>query len=147
MCEARIAYHEAGHAVIGMRLRLRLKHVTIRPDLCTYGLAHFKFVRASDVEKRAITAVAGPLAEKKHLGRNGNLGNSAEYRSVISEICFPSDRQAKAWRSQLRVRAQTLVNDRWAEIEKVAAALLERETLTGAQVGKIIRQELSDKRA
>jgi ATP-dependent Zn protease len=135
---AALAYHEAGHAVIGVRLGLRLQHVTIRESPETYGLAHFKSVRPKDFEKRAITTIAGLLAEKKHLGLNGNLGNSAEYRSLISEM----DGQAQAWRNLMRKHARELVNERWVEIEKVAVALLEREILTGRQVWKIICQRL-----
>ena len=67
-----IAYHEAGHAMVSMKLGYKCLYVTIIPDgdrlghvCCEYPLAG----EHDDKIKHALTVfIAASLAERKHIG-------------------------------------------------------------------------------
>jgi ATP-dependent Zn protease len=90
------AYHEAGHAVVALRLGLKFRHVTIKPD--SDSLGHLKCDRhpkwfnpnidKSDrtrmlTERHIIVDFVGQIAEAKLLGRRPRFGMACDnYHAV-----------------------------------------------------------------
>jgi len=167
----RVAYHEAGHAVISHTLSVPLKFVTIRPDEEDAGIAmRFEGQPVTDTfdENRAIIAFAGSLAEVEFCGRDSNPFSSwhddfsfirTSLRARLDVIYmdgnfgandthYDNDYFENAYRS-LRTKTErdalALVHGHKAAIKCVAQALLKYETLTGDQVRRILRPASDEK--
>jgi ATP-dependent Zn protease len=150
------AYHEAGHAVAAFFLGLWIgrRGVTIVPNKAknTLGSAHVSkqlrenpdidvsprtFVR---IEADAVVCLAGDLAQKKIDPRRrfGGQQDLHDAVSVLSYISSGSDEILSLRLKIAKLRARDLVDDRWQEIVAVAAALLDRKTLTREDVRQAI---------
>lgn len=153
---ALVAHHEAGHACIAEALGIRVTTASIvRVPGQHRGIV--KYGAAEEVESIVIS-FAGVLAAARSAGRpvrwsRGGRGR----RSAAVQDYGGSDDLAKAattaeldlvWndaaerRAYLRwlwQRARVLVERHWPMIEAVAAALVERRTLTGEEVRGVRR--------
>jgi ATP-dependent Zn protease len=144
-----IAYHEAGHAVACIKLRVRVRKATIIPvDADVLGhVSHANVyggvrldIETSDrarlrAERDILIALAGDAAERKFCKRR-RFGGGADYERAVDaalHLCS-SAKATEAFVNWLAVAAADLVESQWAAIERVAKALIERKTLTGAQV-------------
>jgi len=109
-----IAYHEAGHVVIGLKLGFVVKEVTIKPKSRTLGNVQAQVGEASSnrcVDRDAADiklCLAGPLAEQ-----------------LVSPDPF-------------NVQTAALVQQHRDAIGRVATALLEHETLTGDDINSLV---------
>lgn len=159
------AYHEAGHAVAYVRLSLPFTSATIVPDAqggSAGGARGAPFhpvgsgLKTLDrLEKEIIVALAGPLAQRRHTGRNDHVGAVKDWRRA-AEFAFrrfgerPEPGQPRgdledvvaAYLRYLELQTERAVASPswWSAIEVVAAALLERGTLSGRQVRGILRE-------
>jgi hypothetical protein len=145
-----VAYHEAGHVVVGHRLGLELVDVDVVADgEGGHGHTNFKtpswFVREGPVDDRkrafietvAITFLAGTVAEARRAGFENWEAAGFDLDSVVREwllLLFPASEM------QLRLQAYgaeaaRLVDEgvNWRAIEKLARALLKRRRLTAAE--------------
>jgi hypothetical protein len=145
----RAAYHEAGHAVVAVRLGHRLGPVTIRPDpggqFLERAKTHFTDSRWGG---DPTVMLAGYYAEKRHApsthwlgGSQGDIGQAGR---ALDRIFGPTtddnrDEKAKLWRV-LERGAREIVKDPdvWHAIEALAAVLLEKKTLSGRAAKAII---------
>jgi ATP-dependent Zn protease len=168
------AIHEAGHAVLQTVLGIGCGGVTIVPDNAkgTEGHAQDRDQYGKQTEDGAIDVVASlrVWAEDAFLLRHAiahYAGGEAERRAAPSEW---NDRRAGAKsdrrEAQDRIneitddaksisllfkyakrRCAVLVEHYWPEIQAVAAALLESQTLLGEQVERIVEQSVTKRRA
>jgi ATP-dependent Zn protease len=149
------AYHEAGHAVTRYYLHLPIRKVTIRPDKERGSLGHCESkgslyldgidmhispAKQDRIFRNIKVLLAGNVAQRRFSKRNvRNWHASGDYRQIVDlamRITSPDGVQHLVrW---LRHETEWIVQRRWREIEAVAEALFERETLTGDEVGKII---------
>jgi hypothetical protein len=154
------AYHEAGHAVVSRYTGREMKHVTIRPDRTTLGhvrlakdrrlhralrdcIDHMGAVtpgKKDAIERLVIILFAGGIAEKKQSRRKCFARSDIDHRQAMDlvESLSSCHKELEAWAHLLWVRAESCVALWWPEIKAVAAALLERETLTGDEVKEIL---------
>lgn len=144
-----VAYHEAGHVVVGHRLGLELVDVDVVEDgEGGHGHTNFKppswFRRDGPVDDRmrafvegvAITFLAGTVAEARRAGFENWEAAGFDLDSVVREwllLLFAASEMPV----QLRffgARAARLVDDgdNWRAIEKLARTLLKRRRLTAA---------------
>ncbi len=150
------AIHEAGHAVIGRRLGMVCGYVTIKPEGDSAGHAissdqyatwgawedQGRFRDLISVSRgRIIALMAGAEAEAECLG--ACAGGDGEDRNQIdltfdSEFAHLGQAGVVLYEAGLRAQTRTLVRRHKAAIERVAAELLKRETLTGAEVDGLI---------
>jgi len=152
-----IAYHEAGHAVIGWRLRTRVRRASIRPenDGSAGHVLMVKFRKGWDpdlldeyvvrrrLEPQIISLFAGVIAERRFTGRRHNwtgAGYDLHEAAGLVLHCVggnpgPVFTKYSAW---LWETAKERVEGHWPQIEAVAAALLESETMTGQQIRDVI---------
>ena len=149
---AATAYHEAGHAVAAWWFCLKYKHVTIRPNADSLGhMLHsvpnwFRpDIESSDrvflrAQRHIITSFAGQLAEAKLRGRPPRFGMESDNQNAVDmALRFCGSRETtEAYLRYCWLMARDLVNERWPQIEALAAALMERETLNHLDAIEVI---------
>jgi hypothetical protein len=151
----RTAYHEAGHAVAAARLRVGIdfEGVTIRPGPDFHGRAvTANGLRWAPEYDGAVVLLAGEAAQNVFAPRS-----CSQYRDSFKDNMALMDwlrhhghnsveQQGKLERKYKRA-AYAFVREHWADVERVALALLERETLCGPDIrGIIARSEVRSKK-
>jgi hypothetical protein len=148
------AYHEAGHAVVAFWKSIGARYATIKrkPDALGHvGLRCPKWFRL-DLELNGrmrllaegwiMMSCAGQIAEARFLGRRPRYGtyvDNGHTADMALTICGGYGEHTDAYLKYCFLAARFLVNFHWPEVEAVAAALMEHETLSGAQVWEVIR--------
>ena len=155
----RTGYHEAAHAVVAVMLGVGVKHATIKPGPDTAGHVLHDPVQYDWLA--GIISFAGKYGESLLLAddprhpwhvsvRVRNHGASADHknvrRSVIRHIGHPTGdgrydfdrREYRAHRRRLEKEAKQLVLEYRDAIKRVAEALIDRETLTGAEIYALV---------
>lgn len=142
------AYHEAGHAVARWWLNLRFKEASIIPDSAEGTLGHVEgtkwpkwfnpeinrdspYVRRY-AENVIISRFAGQIAEQKYRGRRPkrDTHHHDDQCAVKLAIYFREGETLEAFLKYLFLCSRNLVEGRWPEIGRVAAALLRNQRLT-----------------
>src|ERR1017187_9553579 len=130
------AYHEAGHAIMCRLSGIRLNKVTIASDENTTGSCGYeKMIRGkypetdnSDrmrlkLEKRAMIALAGPIAQKLFNPRSfRNYHASADFKAAVDMALLVngSAKQAEAWLKWLEICTRETLQARWSIVEGFA---------------------------
>jgi hypothetical protein len=149
MTDRSTAYHEAGHAIAARVLAVRVRSVKLvrpPPKVGFVGLTYT--AAAADILMNASTRIrlatlridakiiaAGPAAESRYLGlslddkrwwRNSWRVDRRHLRRIVDEMVRLTDGDeadaAKMYR-RVAAKAQRLVAQHWATIQRVAAAL------------------------
>jgi ATP-dependent Zn protease len=155
-CEINVAYHEAGHTVAAFCLDLSIgrRGATVvpsketgalgsahvpprlaqRPDCATSGRTKLR------LERLAVVALAGDVAERKHNPRR-RRGDHRDRENATGLLDYISGSQAvlEARLNLAYAEAQALLDCRWELVEAVAQALLEKKHLTRREAEEIIR--------
>ena len=125
-----IAYHEAGHAVISMKLGYKCLYVTIIPDGNRLGHVCCEDPLAGghdDKIKHALKVlIAASLAESKHIGCQ-TWGDADDRVKATTLALLATDRdteQAEALINEVIGETRKLVEHHWPDIEKLAEKLL-----------------------
>lgn len=149
---AATAYHEAGHAVVAVEERLGIRLVTIVPNEELLGFVleaplprDFKpdigmnsRIR-NRIESEARVCFAGHIAQKRAYPRSHRLDGRDIQRAVdLVSYLVPQSKVLGAYLNLLYLQAENLVDFNWQEIEAVANALLERDTISGSEVRRIV---------
>ena len=127
---ARAATHESGHAVAALRFWLPLREIVVNSDGigCTRYTRHFSW-------GETVSVFCGIEAE---VGRFGDAPVTSDL-DVIEEMI---ERLGLTWGrgnlDRFRQRARTLVREERRSIRVLADALLERRTMTGAEVSALL---------
>jgi hypothetical protein len=150
----RTAYHESGHACVGIDLGLTLVSVTIVPDVehKTRGHARWRAdprwfdsgcqdLRSRDwLERRVLVLFAGMEAVTRLTGRRSREQAGNDIGDIIQR-CLYLHRPpvlAQYMRYLLaRTTAWFELDHHWARVEAVAGELLARDTLPGERVRRI----------
>jgi hypothetical protein len=125
-----IAYHEAGHAVISMKLGYKCLYVTIIPDGDRQGHVCCEDPMIvggnSKIEDAIKVLMAAALSEGKHLGRAtwGDAEDRLTARKLALLACNQDTEQAEALINEIIAKARQMVEHHWSEIEAVAQQLL-----------------------
>jgi ATP-dependent Zn protease len=156
---AATAYHEAGHAVVGLRLRFRMKTATIVPrdgvlgevehGKETYLYDDLEFGRDSARSRRRgeeviILRLSGLTAERRFRPRAASkhaLDDHEHAADLALSLNGGDVEVTNAHIKDLSLRTDKLVADNWPQVEAVAQALLERRTLKGAEIAAIVREK------
>jgi hypothetical protein len=138
------AHHEAGHIVIGAVQGLKLRAEGLIVDAVGEGLAcYFKELEENDLsrERVAIASFAGFKAEKRLRQERSysplyELGITlspdwVHARKAISELSpdYPLGDDREMIRIKLESVAELLVEENWATIQGLAAAVLARDLM------------------
>jgi hypothetical protein len=127
---AAVAYHEAGHAVISMKLGYRCLYVTIIPDGDRLGhvCCEDPLVGGHDDKiKHALKVlIAASLAESKQSGSR-TWGDADDRMKATNLALLATDRdteRANALINEMIDDAGTLVEQHWPAVEALAERLL-----------------------
>lgn len=152
MPDIAVAYHEAGHAVIGQKLGVPVRRVSIEPTEAYRGMVLIddpvRGIKDGDetsdrarlrVERTIIVRLAGPVAQRKHRPSSWRrYHGSDDYRGLAGlAACFYDGETLDAFIRWLELRTQDLVEIHMSAIDRVAQALLERKTLTSDEIKEI----------
>ena len=158
-----VAYHEAGHAVAALRLRLKINSVTIRGTDDYDGLTSHSNpprgidleVDASDrarcrVENAIIVAMAGPVAQRKFNPKGFRRWHAEpdwhQAVDLLIRIAPESERGRNAYWTLLEERTKGLIGVFWVDVQTLAEALLESETLKRPEIRRIIMHDAFKRR-
>jgi ATP-dependent Zn protease len=138
-----IAYHEAGHAVIALRLGYEVGKVTIVRRQGVLGKAEIRNRTSPDDIK---INLAGQLAEalvnsndeQIQLGAHSDWRNTRRSVREFVALGFINGRERGILIDELLQETKALVRRDREAISRVAEALLTRRTLTGSEIKRIM---------
>lgn len=157
------AYHEAGHAVVGLELGIRIKSVNIVQDeeagrlgLCEGG----KFPKwfEPDVvkdtkarlhaEEHIMFSLAGVEAELRLTGRFNHVGAHGDYVGAdqLAVYFCENEQERFAFMNWLSLRTRNMLYREhvWLKVEAVAKALLDRERLSANELRAICQNAMQE---
>lgn len=150
------AYHEASHAVAALQLGFKVHSVSLAPRedsgghaVIMAGLRNPNWIESPTVKNRmarkaeaySVQAIAGIVGQGKYRPRSvRNFHASSDYHQAIEMLA------GFGWRNEeielflplARYRAKAILEQYWYQVEALAAALIEKETLPRAEVLKVI---------
>lgn len=146
-----IAFHEAGHAVMGWCCGARFRSVTLRAARGASGGVWFcealrpgSLKSTSQVEKAALIYMAGPMAawpfERRFRAATARRDLEQAYDLVQSGAASCND--ARALWGLLKERAWNILAEEraWRAVCALAQALIECETLSGREARSLIER-------
>lgn len=157
---AATAYHEAGHALANYVLGFGNGEVTIVPSKGASGtatmanrrrlLSLFRRIEYGTINNRVIASaharvvcsLAGREAQRKFDPRSLRSHHFDSDKKNVADIlsCLhPDEKELQAAYRDLVDRTRNLVADNWQKIQDLAAALLEKRTLSGGKVAAVFR--------
>jgi ATP-dependent Zn protease len=148
--ERRVAYHEAGHVAAARLLGVEVKAAAIVPDGGIPG--HVKYVTPQtsepvSLERVAMIALAGCAAERRYLGAAADdhepwhraLEDMQLASTSVEALVGSDDEEVVGARlEQLGLQVAALLEQHWSAVERVAARLIERKTLSSAEIDECI---------
>ncbi len=140
----RAAFHEAAHGVIGRVLGFACGGTSITAD-GTGGATvagalslHWDLARGdilSSVLDKITVCWSGPEAEGIKFGSADDVrGDLAQIKQLAARY-FVQDHDVE----RARARAHELVTKHWNDVERVATALLEKKTPSGAEIDALLK--------
>jgi hypothetical protein len=146
------AFHEAAHAVIAHHLGREVVSISVVPSTSSDGKALpaltvfapwpetlSKQIRG---EREIIISYAGGIAQERYTSDEIAADRAAESDRIQAigeaKYLWPNVEEASEQLRRLLDDTRWLVDRYWAEIERVANALLSRDTLTGAEFAKLL---------
>ncbi len=156
-----VAYHEAGHAVVGYILGCRLTRVTIaRTDdylgACFFEGADllpktdeelFEWQQAEGdggepvedrIKRGALFDCAGPAAEYLYTSSYPEGHWGSDFTPYLGALVGSAEEEEELVRA-LTQHAEKLLRDNWAAVEALARVLLEQEEVNGEYAMALIR--------
>jgi ATP-dependent Zn protease len=150
VARAVVAHHEAGHAAINLWFQQTVDRVSIVPEEEVAGHAEIdrggdealrygddEFKRQVTFERRIMAAMAGEVAQRRFAPRSVRRQHGATDRIMVAdyldELECPTEKIRVAYERLLRLRTEALINRLWDSVERIAALLLERGTITGEE--------------
>lgn len=140
-----IAYHEAGHAVMGWYFRKRFRAISIVPTRASSGRVCFLEPLAGlgqDTDEAVMVHLAGPMAAWPMVGRfrsGGAIDDLAKAERLVREVAGggddPRERLARLKESTWNVLAR---DELWRAVTALAQNLLRSHKLTGSEARRII---------
>ncbi len=132
------AYHEAGHAVVAYRFDHDAGDITIKPDpeRGSAGCAQTEgpWIGGSTDREQIMVLFAGYESElilHPDANREGSQQDEAQAANLLR--FHPTGTE-----NELRLETKKILHDNWRQVEAIATALLEDETLEDDEWGIII---------
>ena len=122
------AYHEAGHTVAALELRMSLEWVSLNPPKTStrFRPSTLTFHEFIAIERDAVFTLAGEMAEKvihddyEHLSVDDRM-----HLQNLADTLYPDDPNGAAeWKARMQIEAEALIEKRWTDIVSVAMKLL-----------------------
>lgn len=147
-----VAHHEAGHAVAAFLYHFKIDFATIKSDGDAAGMVRCyprgkmdlysaSPIMRNKIERNIIVTLAGDIAQRKFAPRSSRSWQLTADRSAASNMALSvcgTGESATAYLAWLYIVARDQVHGRWNLVERVASALLDRETLSGDDLRHVI---------
>lgn len=142
-----IAYHEAGHVVVGTALGLEVLSTDIERD-GEGGRGHTHFANSAsrdrDFVERVVTTFMAGFAAEERLGVPDPDGSGFDVDLTLREWLKhlepnPAERPRRADEFYERAKAELARPQAWRAVESIAAALLAARRVDGATARRVIR--------
>lgn len=162
----RTAYHEAGHAVLYVKLGFHLKFVSIVPKdgytgvcvckagsfLHRIGSGYFGAQAQRKAERFIMGGLAGGMAQRKFAPASvRRFHTSKDYYdnvTIAEKLCSNADEVDALIRLlEIRVKSHLDNPQTWRAVEAFASALLARHTIPGKEAEELILNTLDPGRA
>jgi hypothetical protein len=129
----RVAYHEAGHAVVGVTLGRELRDVSLGVGTCT-------FTSADPLDAVVTSAFAGAVADARGIGTYSDSAGTLDQFNAegLARAEYPRQADRDVYLGRMAERAVALVDEQWPAIERVATYLLDRGRADGAEVRRLL---------
>jgi hypothetical protein len=131
-----LAYHEAGHAVVGYALGLTIECVTIIPNETSLGHCRYRdweeWTTACDPDSLLSLLLAGAVAEEIATGRP-SVGSDDQKAYGFARGRSVADSQAEARVAVARRRTARFLEEHWPAVRAVAASLRKFRELEGTR--------------
>lgn len=153
--ELRIAVHEAGHAIVCIDQDKPFDSIDIIQNGFEYGHIHGadKMNREKDWRQELMKTVlylfgghaADSIFYKKqpadlfNSSLNGSEKDMEKVYAIGKEVLKLSDGEMKEYVSSSMTRAMEIVDRRWADVNKLAIALMAKKSLTYTQCKALIK--------
>lgn len=148
------AFHEAGHAIAALALGIRIRSVSIEPGDDYHGVcgldtrlrvSQYQFTspgpKGRDTLRRhIIISLAGPVAQRKHRPSSiRSFHATSDYSDAVTlaEFAEGSVRATNLYLEYLLAVAEDFVDGNWIAVERLARALLQEKTISGARAYEI----------
>jgi hypothetical protein len=136
-----LAYHEAGHAVLGYAMGLEIEQITIIPREGSLGRCRYQDwddeEAADDLDAALIVILAGAVAEEIAMGAPSR--GADEPRALALALSQGIGEAAAARRiAETRLLVRCFLESHWLVIKALAAALRKDRVLDGPQAVAII---------
>ncbi len=150
-----VAYHEAGHAVVGWHEGLRLDRVTIIPGKEYAGLVEweglFKSREDPDLEmtpamcermaRHARVNLAGIIAQRRYNARSYREHDDFSDRTTVTHLAHSLGGNEEITNAYMRLwdaQTRAVLDLHWSRVEALAEALLEKRELTGDEAVRVM---------
>jgi len=145
-----LAYHEAGHAVVGIQLGGRITKLSIRElDRLNEPICiRFEESHGLEPDRRLLLANAVALyagyASDKRAGFEGDFTDANaedDYHSAATILrrCIDNDTEFESLQQKVMQSAENLVKKHWSKIELLARELQRHEEIPGYKVIAMLR--------
>jgi ATP-dependent Zn protease len=146
----RTAYHESGHAVVGRVLNFECGGATITDNgtgsanVASVHSLHWDITRGdilSSVLDKICVCWSGGVAEDIKFGGADDRGDRKQIEALAARY-FVQDKDIE----RARARAHELLTKpkHWDAVERVAAELLNKKTLTGREIDALVHDNVMD---
>lgn len=141
-----IAHHEAGHACLDIVFDHDIESLTIIPDGDAAGSVVFDRsgddeLRYADLlesqvifERRIMSAMAGEIAQRRFdptsVEDEHGAGDRKNMHDYLDCLHTPTQEIRDAYQRLLELRTAAILDRYWDSVERIAAALLAKKTLT-----------------
>jgi hypothetical protein len=159
----RVAYHEAGHALMAVLIRRGFQYVTIESALGGSFPGHTKttFTRVNDLDflrentnqlwnipsllcwKEACLLLAGPCSEIAAMNETEPVHHGdwdiQKARLYINLLARGDQEVAQSVADNITLEIHQALQDNWRTLEEIVSALLDQETMSARQVREIVK--------
>jgi hypothetical protein len=156
------AHHEAGHAAVDLHFEHQVDWLTIELGEDSAGnvsAGHVQTdqkeldamqyeddqVRQVPFERHIMAALAGVIAQRKYAPESVVDDHGAEDRRLARQyfdaLGVWEEEELQAYSHLLELRTTRLLERLWPRVQRLAAALLERRTLTGDEAKRVFNGE------
>ena len=139
-----LAYHEAGHAVVGAVLGAPPSKVTIRQEGAWGGHTLTNPDRGHHgVQDRALVALAGYVVQVKYAPDSAELAGKGSYQDFktarwCSERMFSHRLVGERNNKRLEELTEKLIEDHWPVVVEFAETLLTKEVLDQNEIDELL---------
>jgi len=135
--DLRVAYHEAGHAVMGRHFNVPIQYIYKWPKghEASAGVVFDDSLREIPFSKKGLILLAGNVAQSIHIGSlEEDYGSLNDFKPFIDR--HTPEEIAKLW-----WQAHSILSNEWEMVERLAITLMEskRRHVMGKRIEKILK--------